>query len=263
MITQEELHELFDYREDGFLLWKIRLSSKISVGDVAGYLSKRRYVVIIHKKAYQLHQLIWIYHHGNIEKETRISRLNNNHLDNRIENLILTKDIPVPDITKKYIQNIFTYKNGSLYNKIPLQGRTVNKKVGKNHISGYRTLLINNRIYSEHRIIWIYHFGNIPKGLEIDHINRIKDDNRIENLRLVTHQENTFNKISNGYYWNLSKQKWHACIRINNKLITLGFFNKEEEARSAYLEAKKKYHIIKDRTPNNAKNRRKISNLLG
>ncbi len=52
--------------------------------------------------------------------------------------------------------------------------------------------------YQVHRIIWRIHKGEIPKGLEIDHINQNKYDNRIENLRLVTHQENAQNMPQQG-----------------------------------------------------------------
>lgn len=79
----------------------------------------------------------------------------------------------------------------------------------------------------------------------IDHINGIKDDNRICNLRSVTKQENAFNnKKAKGYAWHKQRNKWRARIRVNGKLIDLGNFNSKEEARSAYVAAKEKYHKI-------------------
>ncbi len=79
---------------------------------------------------------------------------------------------------------------------------------------------------------------------ELDHINRIKTDNRISNLRILTNQQNSFNSNAKGYSWHKPNQKWVSRIVLNGKLIHLGYFNIEEEARQAYLEAKKKYHII-------------------
>lgn len=46
-----------------------------------------------------------------------------------------------------------------------------------------------------HRLIWIWHNGEIPDGLEVEHRNRIKNDNRIENLRLATHAQNAMNTV--------------------------------------------------------------------
>lgn len=84
-------------------------------------------------------------------------------------------------------------------------------------------------------------YGNVD-FIMLDHINRIVDDNRIENLRIVTHQENQWNNGGKGCY--LKNNKWMSQIQLNNKKIHLGYFNTEEEARQAYLEAKKKYHKI-------------------
>lgn len=50
--------------------------------------------------------------------------------------------------------------------------------------------------FKYHRVIWYYFNGEIPEGMEIDHINGIRDDNRLENLRLVTHTENVNNPIT-------------------------------------------------------------------
>lgn len=79
----------------------------------------------------------------------------------------------------------------------------------------------------------------------IDHINGIKDDNKITNLRDVTHQQNQQNqKNPKGYYLNKKLNKFQSYIALNKKHIHLGYFDTEKEARKAYLDAKKIYHII-------------------
>ena len=80
----------------------------------------------------------------------------------------------------------------------------------------------------------------------IDHVNNIKDDNRICNLRSVTHQENQWNKINNfrGYDFIKSKNKWKARIFVNKELIILGYFDTEEEAKETYNKAKITHHKI-------------------
>lgn len=79
----------------------------------------------------------------------------------------------------------------------------------------------------------------------IDHINGIKIDNRIENLRCITVQKNTFNRHNTkGYSWNERAKKWKGHILLNGKPIHLGYHDTEEDARNAYLRAKEQYHII-------------------
>lgn len=81
----------------------------------------------------------------------------------------------------------------------------------------------------------------------IDHINGNKIDNRIENLRAVTNQQNMFNiKNVKGYNYDKLRNKWMSKIKLNYKTIFLGRFDTEEEARQAYLDAKEKYHIIRN-----------------
>jgi hypothetical protein len=80
---------------------------------------------------------------------------------------------------------------------------------------------------------------------QIDHINGVRDDNRIDNLRAVTHQQNQHNRTkAKGYYWHKPSNKWLAYIKRDGKKIHLGTFNNEEEAHGAYLDAKEIYHII-------------------
>lgn len=83
----------------------------------------------------------------------------------------------------------------------------------------------------------------------IDHINGNPLDNRIENLRCVTNQENCFNYTrAKGYHWHKQKCKWESAIRVGRKTIYLGTFINEDDARNAYLTAKAKYHIIVPKT---------------
>ena len=122
------------------------------------------------------------------------------------------------------------------------------KKFIYNH-SGYSKLYLylgNNKFQLRgHHFAWYYMYKECVE--EIDHINGIRDDNRIINLRSVTRQQNQWNrKTAKGYY--ISKYKdsiyYNAQIYINTKRIRLGSFKLESEARNAYLKAKEKYHII-------------------
>jgi hypothetical protein len=94
-----------------------------------------------------------------------------------------------------------------------------------------------------HHFAWYMIYGNVDFE-RLDHINQNRQDNRILNLRIVTHQQNLFNTKSKGYSWNKPNQKWVGKIMVNGKHIHLGSFNTEEEARQSYLKAKEKLHII-------------------
>ena len=77
----------------------------------------------------------------------------------------------------------------------------------------------------------------------IDHINHSRTDNSIENLRVVSNQQNQFNRSGvKGYTWSKKDSKWKAQITINGVNKFLGLFENEEDARAAYLDAKKIYH---------------------
>ena len=96
-----------------------------------------------------------------------------------------------------------------------------------------------------HRLLGIT-FLNCPHDKQIDHIDGNRRNNNLENLRVVTNQENCFNRTkAKGYYWHKNSCKWMAYISLNHKMKHLGYFNTEEDARQAYLDAKKIYHVIK------------------
>lgn len=124
-----------------------------------------------------------------------------------------------------------------------------NKKAGSYHTKGYRVIGFEGKNYKEHRLVWFYHTRKWPDD-QIDHINRIKDDNRIENLRECTTSQNCQNRkkqINNtsghtGVNWSKQCQKWRVEICINRKNKYLGFYDNFEKAVEVYKEAKKKYH---------------------
>jgi hypothetical protein len=113
-----------------------------------------------------------------------------------------------------------------------------------NQGEGYNLISINKKVILRHRIIASCFLGlNIDDLTQfVDHINRIRTDNRVENLRVVTRQQNQFNTAAKGYYPH--RGKWQAKITLNHKTMTIGFFDTEEEAHQAYLDAKLIYHII-------------------
>jgi len=125
------------------------------------------------------------------------------------------------------------------------------KRVGTKHNkTNYRYVMVDTVTYSEHRLAWFYMYGKWPSH-DIDHINGLKDDNRISNLRDVP----TFINMQNeravrgnnksgymGVLYRKERNKWEAQIRVNGKSKRLGSFETPEEAHAAYLEAKRKFH---------------------
>ena len=94
-----------------------------------------------------------------------------------------------------------------------------------------------------HQLAWYYIYNECVEML--DHINGIRTDNRICNLRSINKQQNHFNRVkAKGYTWHKHKNKWQSTICLSGKSYFLGLYKTEEEARNAYLAAKKKYHVI-------------------
>jgi len=152
------------------------------------------------------------------------------------------------DPSKERLDELFEYRDGKLYNKT---NRSYNSRMGMEsggkEPDGYRCIRMDGKKHRTHRLIYIMHNGDIPEKMFIDHKNGIKDDNRIENLRVVNNQENQFNTKAKGYCWNKTMQKYESTISINGVKKRLGYFAKEEDARQVYLVAKEKYHIIEKR----------------
>ena len=112
---------------------------------------------------------------------------------------------------------------------------------------GYRDIRVNSSLCKAHRLAWCLHYGEYPNG-EVDHINGVRDDNRIANLRVVTPIENMRNKRR--YKNNASgvtgvrfrRGKWHVSIKDRpNHQKHIGVFRDFEAAVAARREAETRY----------------------
>ena len=113
---------------------------------------------------------------------------------------------------------------------------------------GYVVIRINKRDYKAHRLAWLYMTGELPE-LQTDHTNHIRDDNKWENLRESTHQENGKNRSMyknntsdvTGVGWDKRENKWRSRIHVNDKSKFIGYFSDKFEAICARKSADNKY----------------------
>lgn len=116
---------------------------------------------------------------------------------------------------------------------------------------GYLRVMIDGVRFTAHRLAWFYTKGKWPSE-QIDHINGIKDDNRIANLREATAGENQQNvkprrKSTSrflGVSWHKDRRKWSSQIGINGRAVYLGLFDTEVAAHNAYLAKKRQAHLF-------------------
>ena len=149
-------------------------------------------------------------------------------------------------ITHGRVREAYEYhKNGTLVWKIDLPKRKRRGKVaGYQNGLGYTILYVDGTLYLAHRIIWMWHKGYLPEH-GIDHINRNRSDNRIENLREVSqscNSRNTGNNTNNtsgvkGVQWHKPTRMWCARIKTLYKDKHLGYYHEFDEAVLARLAA--------------------------
>lgn len=111
---------------------------------------------------------------------------------------------------------------------------------------GYRYVKVQKRRYKASHLAWVLMTGEWPKQ-SIDHRNRVRSDDRWENLRAATTREQRRNSQSRGMSGIRGVRKyetrWRAEIRTGDgKNLHLGLFGTKEEARAAYVAAARRYH---------------------
>lgn len=159
---------------------------------------------------------------------------------------------PKSTLTAELAHSRWEYRDGHLYLKSQPWNRKISRvglPSGWVNSTGYRHVSADGAEFLAHRVIWLMHYGYLPEK-PIDHINGIRDDNRIENLRLASHAENSQsghilrspNKSGyRGVHRSCCGKKWVSQIRAFGAHYHLGTFETKEEAALAYNKASKKY----------------------
>lgn len=147
-------------------------------------------------------------------------------------------------ITQKHLKELLSFDpNTGIFTWLV----SSNKKIkigdvaGYCDFHGYIVITVYGIKHKAHRLAWLYVYGSLPPN-EIDHINKIKHDNRIYNLRIATKSENQWNHGKNinntsgykGVGWDKRRQKWRSYIRVFGKQNHLGYFDTKEEAYASY-----------------------------
>lgn len=156
----------------------------------------------------------------------------------------MQKNIPVCDLRRAFTYNPLT---GILRWAYKPRVNTESGAEAGCKMGGYRRVCLHGVSMQVHRVGWAMHYGKWPKD-QIDHINMIRDDNRITNLREATNGENKWNTLaqsnnshgSKGVAWDAQKQRWVARIMIHGKRIKIGRYRTREEASLAYAGAAEK-----------------------
>lgn len=255
---RERLIDLFAYNpETGELRRKASTGSRARAGDVVGSKAAQGHLVVrVDGRLMFVHQIAWTIANGTHEGGV-IVHLNGDKEDNRLKNLALMSKreahakTKAEDLSAKNVSEIFEYSDGSLFWRRSLTGknRIAGNKAGYRNRDGYIMVEVAGKAVAAHRVVWLMHTGRWPDG-EIDHINGVRDDNRIENLRDVTHQANTENRrlpvrssATGALGVTLTKDgRYRARIRSDGRLISLGVFGSAEDAHAAYVEAKRRLH---------------------
>jgi len=149
-------------------------------------------------------------------------------------------------LTHEEVRKLFDYDDrGYLIRKLTPTNRVkVGDIAGCYCRDGYYKVMVNNRYYKVHTLIFLWHNGYLPEN-DIDHINKCRSDNRIENLREASRSCNIFNSKMfstntsgvKGVTTDNTRNKFAAKIKINQKVCNLGRFSDLIEAAAHRLAA--------------------------
>jgi hypothetical protein len=151
-------------------------------------------------------------------------------------------------MTQDEALQLFEYRDGRLHHRTASRGRKIGDTIGAINGTGYRRVGIGGKYYTEHALIYLMHHGYIPS--EIDHINGIRNDNRIENLRSVTRSENQYNKGKcrnntsghRGVSWHSKSRAWNVRVIKNGKTVFQTYAKDLELAGFIAEKARLKYY---------------------
>ena len=152
------------------------------------------------------------------------------------------------ELTQAYVRYLFDCRDGELYWKESGKGRKIGVPAGTIRKDGYRQIMINDKLYLAHRLIFLFRRGYLPEFL--DHIDGNRLNNDISNLREATRAQNNRNQKKHksmngkptssdfkGVTWYKNTNKWMSYIKIDGKHKYLGLYTSEIEAALTYDKA--------------------------
>lgn len=140
-------------------------------------------------------------------------------------------------ITQEYLKELFDYNGQDLVWRVARGSAAVGAIAGCIDLAGYRIIRIKGKGYKAHRLIWLYHYGELP-DFYLDHIDQDKVNNSINNLRPVDHQMNMKNRALQannksgcvGVRICKVTGKWRAQGKIDSRYISLGSYTEKWDA---------------------------------
>lgn len=144
-------------------------------------------------------------------------------------------------ISRERLHQLFKYRDGNLFR------HESDRPIGSTRKDGYRMTSVDGRQYLVHRLIYLFHYGQLPPV--IDHIDCNPSNNCIENLRALDKSRNGLNRKNPkknsktqvlGVYYDKSRNRFTAEIRVDGIKRQLGRFKTASEAHQAYLQARAK-----------------------
>lgn len=177
--------------------------TSMTVGGVSS--DKERLVVIIDKKPRSIAKIVWIMHNGPIPLGYSVFFKDEDTLNAKISNLYVRDTrLLIKEKYCKELKDYLVYDETSPSGLRWIKRTSLGSKIKSGDVAGsldksdgYWKLHAFGDSYKNHRIIWYLHNGEIPEELWIDHMNGIRSDNRIGNLRLVVPALNGRNKAIN------------------------------------------------------------------
>ena len=159
-------------------------------------------------------------------------------------------------VTKERLQEILNYNKvtGIFTWKVKkAQNIQIGDDAGSLNSKGYVNIIVDGTNYAAHRLAWLWITGSIPKD-QIDHINRIRNDNRAVNLREANNKQNQENvniRKDNtsgmvGVTWSKEQNKWTVRIQHDKCRIFIGRFDSLDEAITARKQAELSYYTYKE-----------------
>lgn len=255
--TKEDISAKYFYADNGYLCYlnDSGRHARYKAGSRAGSTSKEGVrVILLDGKYYQEHQLVWCLKSG-IWPDASVRHINGNLLDNRIENLQVDfpefknrNELPSVDTLRQMLD--YCPNTGIIRWKVRRKNISMpGDEAGVVSGSGYIKIGINRKQLRAHRIAWAMTYGSWPDH-DIDHKNRVRTDNRLENLRPATRSQNSQNSSlrsdntsgTKGVHVRKDNGRFSASITLDGESKYLGCYHSFQAAQLARAQAEAALH---------------------